>query len=105
MVNIGKTESMCIEDEQEDVEVEDGVFFLNWQQYRYLGVKIVQDEPMDQNIQSRKARAMFNSFLWDRQIRKENKKLMYNTIVKSIMTYSREILPLKQKTREHAPGN
>ena len=44
----------------------------------YLGVKIVQDESMDKNIeegniQGRKATAMFNTFVWDRQIRKENK--------------------------------
>ena len=36
LVNIKKTKRMCIGDEQED-----GVFFRNCQQYRYLGVKMV----------------------------------------------------------------
>jgi len=75
VVNIGKTKSMCIGDEQEDIEVEDGIFFRNCQQYRYPGAKIIQDGFLDQNIkekniQGRKATAMLNLFLWDRQIRK-----------------------------------
>ena len=67
--------------------MEDGVFFRNYQQYRDLGVEVLQDGSMDQNIkerniQGRKATAMLSSFLWERQIRKKNKKLIYNTIAK-----------------------
>ena len=63
-----KTESMYIEGKQEDVEAEDGVFFRNWQQCRYLGVEIIQDGSTDQNIeerniQGRQATMMLNSSL------------------------------------------
>ena len=58
---------MCIEDEQEDVEVEDEVFFRSCQQYRYLGVTIVRNGSMDQNIRERniqgwKATTILHSF-------------------------------------------
>ena len=37
-MNIGKTKSIFVGDEQEDAKVEDGVFYRNSQQYRYLEV-------------------------------------------------------------------
>ena len=53
VVTIGKTGSMYIGDEQEDVEVEDEFFFGNSQQHRYLEVKIALDGSMDENIKER----------------------------------------------------
>jgi hypothetical protein len=36
--------------------------------------------------------------LWDQGISKDNKKRIYNTIIKSIVTYSSEIWPLKERS-------
>ncbi|XP_045464709.1 uncharacterized protein LOC123673965 [Harmonia axyridis] len=43
---------------------------------------------------------MLNGVLWDKNISKENKKRIYNTIVKSIVTYSSEVWPIKAKTEK-----
>jgi hypothetical protein len=48
--------------------------------------------------QSRKAICVVNSVLWDQGISEDNKKRIYNTIIKSIVTYSSEIWPLKKKS-------
>ncbi|XP_057670224.1 uncharacterized protein LOC130902259 [Diorhabda carinulata] len=57
------------------------------------------DEAITQrNNQGRQAIRQLNSVLWDKQISKENKHRIYNSIIKSITTYSSEIWPLKEKT-------
>ncbi|XP_030751599.1 uncharacterized protein LOC115879091 [Sitophilus oryzae] len=49
-------------------------------------------------MQGRKAVSILNGILWDKNITIENKKIIYNSIVKSIITYSSEVWPLKEKT-------
>jgi hypothetical protein len=42
---------------------------------------------------------MHNSILWSRNILQETKKLIYKTIVESILTYRAETSTLKQKLK------
>lgn len=39
-----------------------------------------------------------NGILWDKNISKNNKKLIYNTIIKSIVTYSSEVWQIKDRS-------
>nr|XP_018916932.1 PREDICTED: uncharacterized protein LOC109043975 [Bemisia tabaci] len=54
----------------------------------------------DRNLQGRKAIAMLNRILWDQSISKEKKRMIYNTIIKSILTYGSEEWPMKERTKK-----
>jgi len=59
-------------------------------------MKITQDGTTDEdikerNIQARRAISLPNSILWDQSVSKQNKRLIYNTIIRSIVTYSSEV--------------
>lgn len=102
-VNLKKTEYMCLGGEREDLVDDNGQRIKQCDVYKYLGVKITKNGALDEaiherNLQGRKAIAMLNSILWDRGISKENKHRIYNTIVKSIITYGSEVWPLKERT-------
>lgn len=102
-VNLDKTEYMCIGGEHRDLIIENGQRIKQCKEYKYLGIKISQNGTLDEairerNMQGRKAIGMLNSILWDKNISKENKKRIYNTVVKSIITYSAEVWPIKEKT-------
>lgn len=43
---------------------------------------------------------MLNGILWDQNISKENKRRIYNTILKSIMTYGSEVWQIKKTTEK-----
>ena len=43
---------------------------------------------------------MLNSILWDQNFSKENKKRIYNSIIKSIVTYGSEVWQIKEKTEK-----
>ncbi|XP_030766933.1 uncharacterized protein LOC115890751 [Sitophilus oryzae] len=49
-------------------------------------------------MQGRRAISMLNGVLWDEGISKANKKNIYNTVVKSIITYGSEVWQLKSRT-------
>ncbi|XP_030763000.1 uncharacterized protein LOC115887680 [Sitophilus oryzae] len=48
-------------------------------------------------MQGRKAVSMLNGILWDKNITIKKQKRIYNSFVKSIITYSSEVWPLKEK--------
>ena len=50
------------------------------------------------NTVGRKAIAMLNGVRWDQRISKEDKKRIYKTIVKSILTYGCEVWQQKKRT-------
>lgn len=104
-VNFEKTEYMCIGGAQQDLVIADGTLIKNCQKYKYLGVEISQEGTLDsaireRNAAGRRAIGMLNSIIWDRNIRKENKVKIYNSIVKSTITYSAEVWPLKDRTEK-----
>ncbi|XP_030750618.1 uncharacterized protein LOC115878302 [Sitophilus oryzae] len=52
---------------------------------------------MCRNNQGRQAIRQLNSILWDKAVSKENKHKIYNSIVKSIISYGSEVWPLKER--------
>ncbi|XP_060528291.1 uncharacterized protein LOC132703178 [Cylas formicarius] len=82
--------------------LEDGQTIKSCETYKYLGMYISNSGTLDyaikeQNNQGRKAITMLNTFLWDQKITRRNKHLIYNTIIKSIVTYSSEVWPPKER--------
>ena len=64
--------------------------------YKYLGVEITNEGTLDtaikeRNLLEKKAITVLNGVLWDRNINSSNKRLIYNAIIKSVITYSCEI--------------
>ncbi|XP_072392475.1 uncharacterized protein [Diabrotica undecimpunctata] len=89
-----KTEHMCIGGEQQNL--------IHCKMYRYLGIRIFNDGNLVEEIkhrdhQRRRVILQLNSILWDKTISIENKRRIYNSIVKSIVTYGSEIWPLQEK--------
>ena len=104
-INIDKTKSMCIGGTPQNIILEDGKVIGHCDHYKYLGVNITQDGRLDaaiknRNIQGRRAISMMNGILWDQTISKANKKLIYNTILRSIVTHSCEVWQMKQSTEK-----
>lgn len=102
-VNIEKTESMCIGGIPQKINLEDGRQINHCQEYKYLGMKLTHDGTLDtaikdRNIQGRRAISMMNGILWDQSISKTNKQRIYNTILKSILTYGSEVWQIKQRS-------
>ena len=65
------------------------------EEFKYLGVNIDKEDRQEIDIKNRinKGRAvtaMLNSALWNRQITRKNKFLIYNSIVKMTLTYGAE---------------
>lgn len=65
-------------------------------------MKITNDDTLDKaikerNIQGRRAIAAINGILWDQYVSKANKQRIFNTIIKSIVTYSSEIWPIREE--------
>lgn len=107
-VNLQKTEYMCIGGEQQDLILEQQQQHQQIKQckkYKYLGMHITNDGSLDEEIkhrnnQGRQAIRQLNSILWDKAVSKQNKHRIYNSIVKSIISYGSEVWPLKEKTRK-----
>ena len=71
-------------------------------EFKYLGVKIdieYRQENGNKNRinKGRAVTAMLNSVLWNRQITRKNKLLVYNSIVKSTVIYGAETWKFKIK--------
>ena len=78
-VNIGKTEKMCIEGDNQNIVLEDEREIKCCSDYKYIGLRITNDGTLDEaikkrNTQRRQAICMLNSILWNQNISKENKK-------------------------------
>ena len=104
-VSISKTEKLTIGGDQQDIELDDGQRIRSCERYKYLGVWVSQDGRLDhaikdRNLQGRRAIAMLNGVLWDQRISKDNKKLIYTTIVKSILSYGSEVWQMKSRTQD-----
>jgi len=104
-INIEKTKYMCIGGEHRDLKIQNDQIIKHCDSYKYLGMTITSDGNMDtaideRNTQGRKAISLLNSILWDQNISNNNKHKIYNTIVKSITTYSCEVWSLKERAKK-----
>lgn len=102
-VNIEKTRYMNIGGTRQDLLLNNGQRIKYSENYKYLGLEITDDGKLDQAIRNRntlgrRAITRLNSILWDQHISKSNKHRIYNTIIKSIITYGSEVWQLKAST-------
>lgn len=102
-INLNKTEYMCIGGQQQNLHLENGQHIKQCEKYKYLGITLTNNGSLDdaireRNTQGRKAITLLNGILWDKNISRENKIRIYNTIVKAIITYSSEVWPMKERT-------
>ena len=71
------------------------------EEFDYLGVRIDEEDRQESDIKTRISKgratiAMLNTILWDRNITKEVKLQIYNSVVRSTATYGAEILKLNK---------
>ena len=74
--------------------------------YKYLEVEITNEGTLDiaikeQNQLGKKVITILSRILWDRNINSSNKRLIYNTIIKSVITYSYEIEAVKLNRQQN----
>lgn len=75
------------------------------EQYKYLGTVIVRGGNSRREIycgmvQARQAIQKLNSLLWSRSVGRTTKKIIYETIVQSILLYGAETWEITQRDRE-----
>ena len=84
---LAETKYLILEDQK--------VCIRECEEFKYLWVKLDKEDRQENDIKNRinKGRAvtaMLNNILWNRQITRKNKLLIYNSIVKSTITYGAE---------------
>ena len=102
-ININQTENICVGGEKSNLTLESGQEIKCCAKYKYLGVDITNKGTLyttikERNLLGKKTITVPDGILWDRNINSSNKKLTYNIIMKSIITYSCEIWPIKETT-------
>ena len=88
-----KTEYLILEDQKGSIK--------GCEEFDYLGVRIDKEDRQDSDIKNtinkgRATIAMLNSILWDRNITKEVKLQIYNSMVRSTVTYGADIWKLNK---------
>ncbi|XP_072401642.1 uncharacterized protein [Diabrotica undecimpunctata] len=87
----------------DDFDLEDGKI-KKCDQCIYLGVKLTKTGRTDEAIKDRITKGKrdigaLNSVLWQKNIRPETKKRIYNAILKSVIVYGSEVWQLSQKLK------
>lgn len=103
-INITKTKYMNIGGIQQNLELEGNLQIEIVDEYKYLGFKIKNDGRFDaeinqRNTYGRQTISRINSILWDKTITNRKKSYIYNTIVKSIVTYGSEVWQINEKNK------
>ncbi|XP_072375789.1 uncharacterized protein [Diabrotica undecimpunctata] len=104
-VNLQKTQYLCIGGEHtvDDLDLEDGKI-KKCDQCIYLGVKLTRTGRTDEAIKDRITKGnrvigALNLVLWQKNIRPETKKRIYDTILKPVIVYGLEVWQLSQKPK------
>lgn len=89
-VNLQKTEYTCIRRDQKELVLTGGIYIRCCS---YLGVKTMNNGMPDRerNNQGQAAIHVMHSILREQSVSKDSKKLIYNVIIKSIITYRIEV--------------
>ena len=100
-INMEKTKHMAIGDKSKDLVLEDGQGTIKvCNDYIYFGTKITADgghgvEINERINKGRSAISKLNGVLWDENISSKTKTTIFNTIIRSTMTYGAETWELK----------
>ena len=95
-INLEKTKYVCIGEEGESLKLEGGEEIQPSTECTYLGTKIDQlgdntTEIKHRISQTRKAINALNSIWWQRNITKNRKLYIYQTMIQSILMYGVEV--------------
>ena len=95
---------MCIGEEHSNLKVGKDNEIELCQEYKYLGVIFDNSGTDDKEIrsrviQARKCIACLNGILWSKEIRKERKLNIYNTLIKGSLLYGAEKRRLTESNR------
>jgi len=102
-INLKKTEYLATtEEEVRDLEVDENRQIKGTDKFKYLGFLISKNGTTEGEIsnrlgQTRTCIRQLNPVLWDRHITKHTKTIIFQTIVRSIMTYGAENWILNKK--------
>lgn len=103
-INFSKTEYLTTEESLEDLIVDDEVQILGANKFKYLGFTITKTATTEDEIKSRLGQArtcikQLHPIIWNTHITKNTKHKIYNTMVRSIMTYGAEIWVVNKKIK------
>jgi hypothetical protein len=87
------------------LEVENGDIITGCTEYKYLGSILTKDGRYTKNIrhrvaQVRKITGALNGIWWSKDITKNRKKMVYNSMVKSVLIYVAETWSLYEDVRQ-----
>ena len=90
--------------------MDNGRIFTGCTEFRYLGTIFTKDGRDTKNIrhrvtQARKIIDSLNGVWWSKNITRNRKKMIYNNMVKSILTYGAETLSLYEDDRRRIKRN
>jgi len=90
--NIAKTKHMSLGTDTNYLEVENGDIITGCTEYKYLGSICTKDGRDTKNIcdrvtQARKITGALNGIWWSKDITKNREKIIYNSMVKSVLIY------------------
>ena len=103
-INYNKTEYMCIGKEVSNLVVNNEII-KKCDSFKYLGSHISSLGTCQKDIDSkialgRQATRVLHGLIWNKNISKEVKKMMFHSLVENIMLYGAEMWPVTQKTRD-----
>ena len=102
-INLKKTEYLAItEDNIKNLTLSDGMEITGTDKFKYLGFTMTKNGSTEEEIKNRlgQTRAcirQLHTIIWNKNIRNETKRMIYHTIVQSIMTYAAEVWVINKK--------
>lgn len=105
-MNLQKTQYLCVgADQQENLMLEHGDEITVCNDYKYLGVIFDKSGTDDKEIrsriiQARKAINCLNGILWSKEITKQRKYNIYNTMIKSSLLYGSEVWRITENNKK-----
>lgn len=108
-INFEKSSYLCVGGDEGNLELEEGKEIKACSKYKYLGFNIVREGTTSEEVgcriaQGRKLIGALNPLLWSKQIKRETKVQIYNTMVKSVVTYAADVwtLSMREKQKLHS---
>jgi len=103
-MNIAKTKYMSLGTDTNYLEVDNGDIITGCTEYKYLGSICIKDGRETKNIhhrvtQARKIIGALNGIWWLKEITKNRRKMIYNSMVKSVLIYGAKTWSLYEDDR------
>jgi len=103
-MNIAKTKYISVGTDTNHLEMDNGDIITGCTEFRYLGTIFTKDGRDNTNIrhrvkQARKITAALNGVWWANNITRNRKRLIYNSMVKSVLIYGAEAWSLYEDDR------